>query len=141
MRNLLLTGAVALGMMTTTVMAQTVTKQSTSETTMTMTAMPYYSSPVSSSIAVTTGRGATPDGDQSAWAETSWRDYNGTTGDIRIIKTTYPLSNIITTQRTTTMVSNGVASESVLFTTNYPPSYNEPATVTTAARTYVVGAK
>jgi hypothetical protein len=138
MRNLLLAGAAALGMMTTTAMAQTVMKQSTSETTMTM--MPYYSHPISSSVSVTSGRGATPDGDQNAWAETTWRDYDGTTGDIKITNTTYPLDNDITTARNTTIVSNGVASESMVFTTTYPPSQNIAPMVTTSSRTYVVGA-
>jgi hypothetical protein len=138
MRNILLAGAAALGMMTATGMAQTVMKESTSETTMTM--MPYYSNPISSSVSVTTGRGATADGDQNAWADTTWRDYNGTTGDIRITNTTYPLDNTITTARNTTIVSNGVASESMVFTTTYPASQNMAPTVTTSARTYVVGA-
>ena len=135
MKNLLLAGAAALGMMTTTAMAQAVTKESTSETTMTM---PYYSSPVSSSVSVTTGRGATPDGDQTAFADTAWRDNNGTMTDIRITNTSYPLTAMITTERKTTIVSNGVASESLVFTSNYPPSWNAAPTVTTTARTYVV---
>lgn len=137
MKNLLLAGAAVLGMMTTTAMAQTVTKKSTSETTMTM--VPSYSNPISSSVTVTTGRGATADGDQHAWADTTWRDYNGTAGDIRIVNTTYPLTGNITSARTTTITSNGVASQSVIFTTNFPPSENAAPTVTTMARTYVVG--
>jgi len=140
MKNLLLAGAAVLGMMTTSAMAQTMMKQSTSETTMTVAGAPYYANPISSSVAVTTGRGATADGDQNAWADTTWRDYNGTTGDIRIFNQTYPLTGIITSARTTTIISNGVASESLIYTTNYPPSENTAPTFTTRARTYVVGA-
>lgn len=136
MKNLLLAGAAALSLMTTAAMAQTMTRESTSETT---TTMPSAGRPISNTVSVTSGRDATPDGDQSAFADTTWRDYNGTVTDIRITNTNYPLSIMMTTEKKTTVTANGVATETRVYSDRYPPSYDDMPAAITTTRTYVVG--
>jgi hypothetical protein len=69
------------------------------------------------------------------------RDSAGNASETTITNTSYPLTNMITTTKKTTYIANGVATETVTTTNTYPASSMMPPTVTTATRTYVVGAK
>jgi hypothetical protein len=139
MKMFLLAGAAALSMMTGTAMAQSARySSSTAQTTTTTPSMVPASTSVYSS---TVGQGATSDGDQTASSSWSSTDSSGARTDTVVTNKTYPLSGMITTTKTTTVTTNGVAAETVLTTNNYPARYNRPPDSTTATRTYVVGAK
>ena len=93
---------------------------STTEETTTIT--PSVSSPWTTSGSTTTGRGATPDGDQTATNASSSGDSTGKRTKTTITNTSYPLTNMITTKKTTTDTENGKATETVTTTYTYPAS-------------------
>ena len=76
-----------------------------------------------------------PDGDQTATNSASARDIDGGTTETSITNTTYPLTSVLTTTKTTKHIVNGVVTETVETTYTYPPSYMRPPSVTTATRT------
>jgi hypothetical protein len=136
MTRLLLAGAAAFGMMTGAVMAQS----STSVTTMTSSPAPV-SQPWTTSSAIVNGTALLPDGDKTASAGSWTLDNNGNKTETTITNQTYPLTMMTTTTKKTTTIVNGVATETVTTTNTYPSSSLRDPTVTTATRSYVVGAK
>lgn len=142
MTRLLLAGAAALGLMTNAAMAQSWGHSSTTEETTTTTPV---AAPWTASTATTTGQSVKDDGRQTLSAGASSADGAGKKTETTITNTSYPLTDMITTTRTTVETSNGVATETVVTTQTYPPSPRHPGGTppvqTTATRSYVVGAK
>jgi hypothetical protein len=139
MTRLLLAGAAALGLMTGAATAQSSGHSSTTEETTTITPAP--SPPVTTSSSLTTGRGATADGDQTSTAGTSSTDANGVRTETVVTNKSYPLTNMITTTRKTTVTNKGVATETVTTTNTYPAAEKNPPEVSSVTRTYIVGDK
>jgi hypothetical protein len=137
MTRILLAGAAALGLMSGAVMAQsTITTTSTTNT-----GVPVggsLSAPVVVSGSSTNGHSVTADGDQHFVAGTKTRDSAGNTSETTITNTSYPLTDMVTSTRKTTNVSNGVATETTV-TTNSFPSGRAAGTTSTSTRTYTVG--
>jgi thiamine pyrophosphokinase len=138
MTRTLLAGAAALGMMTGAAMAQSTTTQTTTTNLSTSTTAPALSAPVIVSGSSTNGHSITADGDQHFVAGTMTRDSAGNTTDTTVTNTSYPLTDMVTSTRKTTNVSNGIATETTV-TTNSFPSGRAPATTSTSTRTYAVG--
>ena len=90
-KTFLLAGATALGMMTGAAMAQSSGHSSITRETTTIT--PAVTAPSTTSSSATTGRGATPDGDQTATSASSFTDSNGTRTETTITNTSYPLAD------------------------------------------------
>jgi hypothetical protein len=139
MKSFLLAGAAALGMMTGSALAQSSGHSSTTAQTTTVT--PSVAAPSTTIYSSSVGQGATADGDQTASSAWSSTDSSGSRTDTVVTNKTYPLSDMITTTRTTTVTTNGVAAETVATTNTYPARYNRPPETSTATRTYVVVAK
>jgi hypothetical protein len=87
------------------------------------------------------GRSFHPDGDQSATSTTTSRDSNGNVTKVTITNTTYPLTGMITSTKTTTHIVNGVANETTETTNTYPSSTLRKPEVMTTTRSYVVSEK
>jgi opacity protein-like surface antigen len=142
MKRFLLASASALGLMTNAAMAQSSGHSSTTEetTTITPTAAPW-----TTSTGKTNGQSVKDDGRQSLSNGSSSSDSGGKKTETTITNTSYPLTDLITTTRTTVETSNGVATETVTTTQTYPPSPRHPSGTppveTTTTRSYVVGAK
>jgi hypothetical protein len=148
MTRILLAGTAALGLMTGAVMAQSAITTITTTNTGTpvggtltapvVTAPMVVPGPVIVSGSATNGHSVTDDGDQHFVAGTKTRDSAGNTSETTITNTSYPLTDMITSTRKTTNVSNGVATETTV-TTNSFPSGRAPSTTSTSTRTYAVG--
>jgi hypothetical protein len=126
-------------MMTGAAMAQSSGHSSITQETTTIT--PSVAAPWTTSSSATTGRGATPDGDQTATSGSSFTDINGTRTETTITNTSYPLANMITTTKKVTVTTAGVATETVTTTNTYPHSDQVPAPAMISTRVYTVGAK
>jgi hypothetical protein len=143
MTRLLLAGAAALGMMSGAAMAQSSGYSSghSSSTVETTTVTPGVSAPWTTSGSMSTGRGATADGDQTAMSSSTSSDSAGNKTTTTITNTSFPLTNMIMTTKKTVSIAGGVATETVTTTQTYPPSAQVPPVVSTSTRSYVVGSK
>jgi hypothetical protein len=139
MTRFLLAGAAVLATMTGAALAQSSGQTATQETT-TIT-QPAAVAPVTVSSSETNGSAVRADGDQTATRGSAFTDSSGAKSETTITNTSYPLTGMITTKKTTTSVVNGIATETVTTTNTYPPSAMIPPQVSTATRTYVVGTK
>jgi len=138
MTRFLLVGAAVLATMTGAALAQSSGQTATQETT---TITQPAAAPVTVSSSATTGSAVRSDGDQTATRGSAFTDSSGDKTETTITNTSYPLTGMITTTKKTTRVVNGVATEIVTTTNTYPPSAMIPPQVSTATRTYVVGAR
>jgi hypothetical protein len=102
---------------------------------------PGVSAPWTTSSATSIGRGATPDGDQTASTSSSFTDINGARTETTITNTSCPLANMIATTRKVTVIANGVATETVTATNTYAHADQNPVPVTISTRVYAIGAK
>jgi hypothetical protein len=136
MTRFLLAGAAMFGLIAGSAMAQT----ATTTTTNTKSAIPITppSAPGTMTTSSTQGQMLHSDGDRSVTVGAGSSNDRGTSNDVIVTTKTYPFSNLVTTEKKSVSVSNGVKTQTLGTTQTYPPMPGFAGSSTTTEKTETV---
>jgi hypothetical protein len=133
MTRFLLAGAATFGLIAGSAMAQTATTNTTG-------AIPITppSAPGTMTMSSTQGQMLHSDGDRSLTVGAGASNDQGTSQDVVVTTKTYPFSNLVTTEKKTVNINNGMKSASTATTQTYPAMAGFAGSSTTTEKTETV---